>query len=924
MRDSDSHADASDRTDGTHRTGRDWDVGEDATVVDPDAASEPRMPDAPRLSPGAKLGRYEVIDLLGRGGMGAVYRAYDPELDRTVALKLLLMGGRSERARARLQREAQAIARLSHPNVVQVFDVGRQAEAGGVFIAMEFVDGPTLKSWLKQQSRSWREVAQVFAGAGEGLLAAHVQGLVHRDFKPDNVLIDEKGRAKVVDFGLAKGSDSLADTHSLDMGSEPALTSSEASTQSSLNTSGSRKPLAEITQLGSRIGTPAYMPPEQIHGGHSDQRADQFSFAVALYEALFGRLPFDGNTPESYALNVLEGAVHPIPRGSDVPQRLQHAILRALSVSPAKRFGSLDPLLEILRDDPARRRRRWLTLAGATAAGVALSAAALPLWQDDAPALDPCAEVDRPMTELWTAARRSAVGDALSAVPRSFAADASTRAIEGLDDLAQSWGTAMTSTCRGRGETTNEASQLHAAKTLCLDRSLTRFRNLVDALESPTPESLAASSVAIGNLAFEVQACSDPGHLQGMLETGTEALSEAAAEVDEKLLQIEQTQALALYDRSQRGLDELGRPEPGQWPAPLLLRWGIARSVQALAKGDSEHALLDLAYARDLSLGEPAPLEALEWASHRVAALQYEGDIEASDAAARIAAAMAEGRYGRTHRWSISAAKDLGVAPYDRGDYREALEIFREAAERARRHLSAEDEVLLDLHSHLGSTLAHLQRHDEAIELLASVVETRTRVDGAAHPYRLDALHALANAYLRAKRLPEAKAAFAEELEIIRRDLDVVNPLDEAGVIANLAATLLKMHDAEPKDEYLREAESLLREALSGASDSMSEKSARLAIAPIRSLLGLCLTRQGRHEEGVEALDAALTIFVESEREATTNGIMTRLNLVRALHASGELSRARTELARAQSLATQSANPAMLEKLTKVQSDLDL
>ena len=922
MRDSGSDAGASDARLGARRTDRDWERGSEATVVDPDAASEPSLPDAPRLEPGSRLGRYEVIDLLGHGGMGAVYRAYDPELDRTVALKLLLMGGRSERARARLQREAQAIARLSHPNVVQVFDVGRRDQAGGVFIAMEFVDGPTLKQWLKREKREWREIAKVFADAGEGLLAAHQRGLVHRDFKPDNVLLDEHARAKVVDFGLAKGSESLAETHSIDLASVPSVDGSAAT--SGLKTSGSRKPLAEITQLGSRIGTPAYMPPEQIHGGHSDPRADQFSFAVALYEALFGRLPFDGTTPESYALNVLEGAVHPIPRSSDVPTRLQNGILRALAVSPSKRFASLAPLLEILRDDPARRRRRWLALTGATAAGVAISTMFLPLWRPETPAADPCAQVARAMSALWSEERRGGVASALAAVPRSFAADASARAIEGLDEVAESWSSATMSTCRGDIEQRADTSTLHAAKNLCLDRSLSRFRNLVDALESPTPESLAASNAAIGKLSFELQACSDPSYLQGMLEAGTDPMSEELARVDQRLLEIEQAQDLALYERSQRALDELGRPDAGQWPAPILLRWGITRSVQALATGDSEAALRDLEYARDLSLGEPAPLEALNWASHRVAALQYEGDIERSDAAARIAAAMAEGRFGRTHRLSISAAKDLGIAPYERGDYAKALQIFREAAERARRHLSAEDEVLLDLHSHLGSTLAHLQRHDEAIELLASVVQTRTRVDGASHPYRLDALHALANAYLRAKRLPEAKAAFAEELQLTRRDLDVVNPLDEAGVIANLAATLLQMYEGEPQREYLIEAEGLLREALDGARDSMSERSARLAIAPIRSLLGLSLTRQGRHREAVEALDEALAIFVESEREATANGLMTRLNLVRALHASEDLNRARAQLAEAERLATQSDNRAMLDKLAKVRSELAL
>src|SRR3954469_19947733 len=207
------------------------------------------------------------MGLLGRGGMGVVLSAYDPLLDRRVALKLLRPGafpGVSEQeGRARLQREAQAMARLAHPNVVAVHDVGTVGEQ--LFIAMEYVDGQTLTAWRSSAERDWRAIVLMYLGAGSGLQAAHAAGMVHRDFKPDNVLIGSDGRPRVGDFGLV----------SVTRASEGAATT-EAGT----------------TRHGAIMGTPGYMSPEQVRGEPSDAQSDQFSFCVALYEALYGQRPF--------------------------------------------------------------------------------------------------------------------------------------------------------------------------------------------------------------------------------------------------------------------------------------------------------------------------------------------------------------------------------------------------------------------------------------------------------------------------------------------------------------------------------------------------------------------------------------------------------------------------------------------------------
>jgi serine/threonine protein kinase len=223
------------------------------------------------LAAGARVGRYQIVGVLGSGGMGVVYDARDPELDRTIALKLLHACADATELQVRLLREAQAMARLSHPNVLPVFDVGTWE--GRVFVAMEKMPGGTLAGWLRERPRTRDQILSVFRRAGRGLQAAHDAGLLHRDFKPDNVLVDGE-TVRVSDFGLARRSDEAA----------PAP-------------SGGEGPLdVTLTRTGSLVGTPAYMAPEQLDGRMLDVRADVFSFSVALWEALFGARPFAGST----------------------------------------------------------------------------------------------------------------------------------------------------------------------------------------------------------------------------------------------------------------------------------------------------------------------------------------------------------------------------------------------------------------------------------------------------------------------------------------------------------------------------------------------------------------------------------------------------------------------------------------------------
>lgn len=333
------------------------DVGEGTA---PDTV--PGTPPADELPPGIVLDRYIILHRIGTGGMGVVYAAHDPDLDRRIAIKLLHpRGPAQDGGRERLQREAQAMARLSHPAVVPVFDVGSHGDR--LFVAMALVEGQTLGHWLRQNHPGWRDALAIVMHAGRGLAAAHGAGIVHRDFKPDNVLVGRDARVQVTDFGLARLTD---DEVSTDPADAPP-----------------RALPARLTRPGAIMGTPAYMAPEQHLGRPASARADQFSFCVALYEAIYGQHPFRGDERDdvpsalAVAAEVMSGRVRPPPRGTKVPTRLHRILLRGLAVDPERRWPSVDALLDAL-EQAATRRGRWPPRVAA--AGVIAAAALTSVW----------------------------------------------------------------------------------------------------------------------------------------------------------------------------------------------------------------------------------------------------------------------------------------------------------------------------------------------------------------------------------------------------------------------------------------------------------------------------------------------------------------------------------------------------------------
>jgi len=299
------------------------------------------------------LGRYEVLEELGVGGMGVVYAAYDPKLGRKVAIKLLHPQASgitsASEGRARLLREAHAMAKLAHPNVIAVHDVGTEGDR--VFIVMEHVEGSTLATWLSERARPWREVLSMFVQAGRGLAAAHAAGILHRDFKPENVLVGKDERSRVMDFGLARSAQSPNGSEDAAPGALTFAASGGPPHAVVLGTA--------LTEPGKLLGTPRYMAPEQLIGQPASEKTDQFGFCVALYQGLYGELPFHGDTIDALLNEIKQGKVKSPPKSSAIPAPVRQMVIRGLNFNPADRHASMEALLGSLKtwsSEPKRRR----------------------------------------------------------------------------------------------------------------------------------------------------------------------------------------------------------------------------------------------------------------------------------------------------------------------------------------------------------------------------------------------------------------------------------------------------------------------------------------------------------------------------------------------------------------------------------------
>ena len=665
-----------------------------------------------------KIGRFVVLGQLGAGGMGVVYAAYDPELDRKVAVKLLhpsLSGSdREDLARARLLREAQALARLSHPNVVAIYDVG--THEGQVFLAMELIAGDSLTTWLRARERTVRDVLDVFLEAGRGLAAAHREGLVHGDFKPDNVLVDRAGRVRVVDFGLAFAQDGARPD-------EDAPTASRSGVDLST-------PLA---RPGALVGTPAYLSPEQFLGQPGSARSDQWAFCVALHEGLYGQRPFVGDDVPALKWAICQGTIPDEPRDRRMPTWLRRILLRGLQFDPAQRFADMDQLLAALARDPGRQRQRAL-LIGLAVVGLAGAALgyrwALVRAAEQRQGL--CSAAADNLTGIWDQDRKDRVQRALLATGVAYAEDTWGRVAARLDAHTDAWVRMHTEACQAthlRGEQSEALLDLRMA---CLQRRLTEVDSLVDVLVDADAGVVERAAEAVAGLP-DLGACADAAALLGSPAAPSPEQAAALAAIRTELAQARALESTARYaagltlaEAARARARELGDravlAEATLMHGTLLAHLGDARAPATLT--DAFHtaeattdgpllarAALELMYVATTRLDLTA---AAQWSRHARALLDRLGDGAPDELEAEYFNVLGT---LHVHTGELEAAE---------AEYRRALAL--------RQRATGATLKIAGIYNNLGNLLVRRGALDQAAEALERSAALYGEELGPSHP----------------------------------------------------------------------------------------------------------------------------------------------------------------------------------------------
>jgi tetratricopeptide (TPR) repeat protein/predicted Ser/Thr protein kinase len=792
------------------------DLSEDTVpIADPSPAPADRDG-----SPGATIGRFVVLGSLGRGGMGVVLSAYDPLLDRKVALKLLrpdVWSGRSEsEGRARLQREAQAMAKLSHSNVVTVYEVGTVGEQQ--FIAMEFVDGQTLSAWLRHGARDWREIVRRFVAAGRGLQAAHAAGLVHRDFKPENVLIGSDGRPRVGDFGLVSGVRSSAGDRADELGA---------------------------TRAGAIMGTPGYMSPEQMRGEATNAQSDQFSFCVALYEALHQERAFPDDEPEAQREAVLSGRVRPSPRKSGLPARLTEALLRGLRVDPAERWPSMEVLLDALERDPTRQRRRRL-MATVALATVLVGAGGLAKWIHDVRA-SVCSGASARLRAVWDDERRQKVQRAFAATGLGYASNTFARVAALLDRYAGAWVSMHEEACRATRVEGRQSDSLLDLRMACLERHRATLAALTEVWAGGVDGSAVENALAAASSLPPVNECADArvlaervplprqpaavarieavrqhlDRLRALAEAKRLREARAEAEVarrdaDATAFAPVQAEAAFLVGRIARGFGEPGAVEPLEEAAKLaasarddrLAAAALDEAIIVLGEQRGAQTALELAPVVEAFVARAGnrPEQRAALAFARGAAYEDLGKYGEARAALSEARALYTQSLGSRDPLTLGAVLKLALIADASGDYASNKTLSRELLPTAIEVLGPDHPQMAIILRHLAMFAQHAGERARARELAERALAIGERAFG---PTAMETARIVNTVGVIAEadgRLDEADRCFERVLAIRRQQLAPDHPLI-AHVLANL--TIIRRRQGR-----LEEAQSLIERAL--------------------------------------------------------------------------------------------------------------
>jgi serine/threonine protein kinase/tetratricopeptide (TPR) repeat protein len=799
-----------------------------------------------------KLSRYVLLSRIAAGGAGVVYSGYDPELDRKIAVKLLLpltsRKGDDTGAAVRLMREAQATARLSHPNVVAIYDVGtydledadlsalthdldpgeedpRAPQRRGVFVVMELVEGTNLRDWMRAGGHAWEEVLRVFLSAGEGLAAAHARELVHRDFKPANVIVGTNGRARVLDFGLARlvsnrpemettanpGSNPTPEKTGSTLGEEDLELRSDLGDEATVQYAKetlmvpSSDGMAEfkilesrLTRTGTVMGTPAYMSPEQHHAGSTDERTDQFSFCVALYEALYAKRPFVGETMEDLAEAKETGLADGAEDGGSAPAHVRSALRKGLSPDPAERFPSMRALLDTLADDPRLRRRRWIAIGGVVAviAGVGFGVQS---WERGR--AQSCDAHLGAFKEVWSAEAKSGAAAGFAAIDKPYATDAWTIVERGLDAYTTKWTELRRDTCVA-SESGGELAPVIATRRIsCLDQRRHAIDELLVVLQNVDSDVAAHAIEAVDALPDLATCADDDALLAG-------AVPPTAAE-RESVLQVEALLARGGALRS-----------AGKYKDALpIAREAVAASEELIHAETRARALLGLSDAQnsmaDYDASEAAAFEA--WHLAEAAGLQdigtdaiirlivLTGYRHARQDEGRRMAQLAEARLKRRTVSDQDArlAYNSGLLYYVVGKHEEAAESLGRAIAVYSERFGADNLKVTQAFNVLGASALKAGRTKEAREALEKAVELRRSKLGRHHPEVAQPLNNLALVVLEEGDTKLALELFEETLEIRSSALGEQHELVSASLM-NIGITRMEMGEYEPALDYVK------------------------------------------------------------------------------------------------------------------------
>ncbi|MBC8072347.1 MAG: serine/threonine protein kinase, partial [Deltaproteobacteria bacterium] len=752
---------------------------------------------SPSLRRGESVGRYVIVDRIGAGAMGVVHSAYDPDLDRRIALKLLAQASTS--GIDRMVREAQAAAKVVHPNVVAVHDVG--AHGARMFVAMELVEGQSLAQWLEQAAHPWREVLAMLIQAGRGLAAAHAVGIVHRDFKPDNVLVGRDGRARVADFGLARA---------IDRGS---LDGESPSGSPSTLISGA----LQLTATGALLGTPAYMAPEQHLRAPCDARTDQFSFCVATWEALWGRRPFRGDSLHALALAVTEGHIEMPEDLRGVTTRVRQVLQRGLATAPEDRFASMDELLDALAlAQQPRRRGLWIGLGVAVVAGT-IGLAAL---RDDVAVVDPCAPEASPGAQVWNEDARAQLTTAFAATAVPFAADVARSLVTRFDRRVERWSEQWVEVCRATHDEHTAAADrpLLERRQACLDD---RQRELVVALEL-----LNAADAKIVQQAFEVAGgvrdvdrCIDEAALRRRLDPPPAELMLEVAEIRADIERAIVVNRAGRVSDAEGMLDAIEpRAQATGWP-PITVELEAARST--LARSDTaprvEIPRLRVAFDRALETGDD--LGAVNFATELAWQIGYR-DHKSEEALAWLGTAGALlRRAGGDWLLEVHALNNEAVIRADAQQFDQAETLFDRALALTMEH-DPDGLRPLQLRANLAAFIASRGDNERALSLLLESLEGYRKLLGDAHPRVADIAGNVAINYLRMGDIDQSR----EYLVLASEIQDKTLPADHTAREAVLSAR----SDVEYLDGNVDTAVALMRRVDAIRTASYGENSGRV------------------------------------------------------------------------------------------------